>query len=318
VKDAVTTISGTGAGVRGHGTRLPRPPGSPSPARTRRTLMRGLPVLPSVILLLLFLAGPIAYCVYYAFTDMQLTGASGTRFVGFANFTKAFGNPDFLNAVELTLVFTLLSSIIGQNVLGLSLAALMGKASRRVRTVASTVVIVAWVLPEVVAAYLLYVFFRKEGELNAIIGFLHLPQQNWLYTLPIVAVSLANVWRGTAFSMLVYSAALKEIPTEITEAAEMDGTGRWQRLWYITLPMIRRSIGTNLMLNTLQTLSVFGLIYVMTRGGPGNKSQTLPLYMYEQAFQNSLIGYGTAVALMLLMVGALFSVLYLRLLKTEV
>ncbi|MEV2215828.1 sugar ABC transporter permease [Streptomyces sp. NPDC050997] len=281
-------------------------------------MIRGLPVLPSVILLLLFLAGPIAYCVYYAFTDMQLTGASSTRFVGFANFTKAFGNPDFLNAVELTLVFTVLSSIIGQNVLGLSLAALMGKASRRVRTVASTVVIIAWVLPEVVAAYLLYVFFRKEGELNAIIGFLHLPQQNWLYTLPIVAVSLANVWRGTAFSMLVYSAALKEIPTEITEAAEVDGTGRWQRLWYITLPMIRRSIGTNLMLNTLQTLSVFGLIYVMTRGGPGNKSQTLPLYMYEQAFQNSLIGYGTAVALMLLMVGALFSVLYLRLLRTEV
>ncbi|MEU1193932.1 sugar ABC transporter permease [Streptomyces sp. NPDC005859] len=312
-------MSGAGAGVRGHGTRLPRPSGAPSPVeRTRRTLIRGLPVLPSVILLLLFLAGPIAYCVYYAFTDMQLTGASGTHFVGFANFTKAFRNPDFLNAVELTLVFTLVSSIIGQNVLGLSLAALMGKASRRVRTVTSTVVIVAWVLPEVVAAYLLYVFFSRQGELNAILEFLHLPQQNWLYTLPIVAVSLANVWRGTAFSMLVYSAALKEIPTEITEAAEVDGTGRWQRLWFITLPMIRRSIGTNLMLNTLQTLSVFGLIYVMTRGGPGNRSQTLPLYMYEQAFQNSLIGYGTAVALMLLVVGALFSVLYLRLMRTEV
>ncbi|MFD7501315.1 carbohydrate ABC transporter permease [Streptomyces sp. NPDC059850] len=299
---------------------LPHPPGSPDPAgrRVRRTLLRGAPVAPSVILLLLFLAGPIAYCVYYAFTDMQLTGSSTTHFVGLDNFTKAFRDPDFLNAVVLTLVFTIVSSILGQNVLGLSLAALMRKASRRVRTVTSTVVIISWVLPEVVAAYLLYVFFRKEGELNAILGFLHLPQQNWLYTLPIIAVSLANVWRGTAFSMLVYSAALQEIPNDISEAAEVDGAGRWQRLWHITLPMIRRSIGTNLMLNTLQTLSVFGLIYVMTRGGPGNKSQTLPLYMYEQAFQNSLIGYGTAVALMLLAVGALFSVLYLRLLKTEV
>ncbi|MGW2328263.1 carbohydrate ABC transporter permease [Streptomyces sp. NPDC001700] len=299
---------------------LPHPPGSPSRAgrRVRRTLLRGAPVAPSVILLLLFLAGPIAYCVYYAFTDMQLTGSSATHFVGLDNFTKAFRDPDFLNAVVLTLVFTIVSSILGQNVLGLSLAALMRKASRRVRTVTSTVVIISWVLPEVVAAYLLYVFFRKEGELNAILGFLHLPQQNWLYTLPIIAVSLANVWRGTAFSMLVYSAALQEIPNDISEAAEVDGAGRWQRLWHITLPMIRRSIGTNLMLNTLQTLSVFGLIYVMTRGGPGNKSQTLPLYMYEQAFQNSLIGYGTAVALMLLVVGALFSVLYLRLLKTEV
>ncbi|WP_425473242.1 carbohydrate ABC transporter permease [Streptomyces montanus] len=314
-----TAVPGKGAGRRRAAARPPRPSGPPSPAaRARRYLLRGLPVLPSVILLLLFLAGPIAYCVYYAFTDMRLTGASGARFVGFDNFTKAFGDPDFFNAVVLTLVFTVVSSIIGQNTLGLGLAALLQKASRGVRSVASTLVLAAWVIPEVVAAYLLYVFFRKEGELNAILSFLHLPQQNWLYTLPIIAVSVANVWRGTAFSMLVYSAALREIPQEITEAAEVDGAGRWHRLWHITLPMIRRSIGTNLMLNTLQTLSVFGLIFVMTRGGPGNKSQTLPLYMYEQAFQNSLIGYGTAVALMLLVVGALFSVLYLRLLRTEV
>jgi len=312
-----TAVSRGGAGRRG--TRPPRPSRPPSPtARARRSLLRGLPVLPAVVLLLLFLAGPIAYCVYYAFTDMRLTGASGARFVGFDNFTKAFGDPDFFNAVWLTLVFTVVSSIIGQNTLGLALAALLQKASGAVRSAAATVVLAAWVIPEVVAAYLLYVFFRREGELNAILSFLHLPQQNWLYTLPILAVSLANVWRGTAFSMLVYSAALREIPQEITEAAEVDGTGRWQRLWHITLPMIRRSIGTNLMLNTLQTLSVFGLIFVMTRGGPGDKSQTLPLYMYEQAFQNSLIGYGTAVALMLLVVGALFSVLYLRLLRTEV
>ena len=87
---------------------------------------------------------------------------------------------------------------------------------------------------------------------------------------------------------------------------------------HITLPMIRRSIGTNLMLNTLQTLSVFGLIWTMTRGGPGNRSQTLPVFMYDQAFLKSLIGYGTAVALLLLLVGALFSVIYLRLLREEV
>ncbi|MBI0377038.1 sugar ABC transporter permease, partial [Streptomyces albiflaviniger] len=147
---------------------------------------------------------------------------------------------------------------------------------------------------------------------------LGLPSQNWLYTLPILAVSFANVWRGTAFSMLVYSAALSEIPKEITEAAEVDGAGGLGRFWHITLPMIRRSIGTNLMLNTLQTLSVFGLIWAMTRGGPGNRSQTLPVFMYDQAFNKSLIGYGTAVALLLLLVGALFSVVYLRLMREEV
>ena len=215
-------------------------------------------------------------------------------------------------------MFTVLSSLIGQNTLGLALAALMQRASKPVRTLTGGIVITAWVLPEVVAGFLLYAFFRREGTLNAILDWLHLPSQNWLFTLPILAVSFANVWRGTAFSMLVYSAALNEIPQEITEAAEVDGAGGLRRMWHITLPMIRRSIGTNLMLNTLQTLSVFGLIWVMTRGGPGGRSQTLPLFMYEQAFQNSLIGYGTAVALLLLLVGSLFSLVYLRLLRTEV
>ena len=297
-----------------------RPPTSPE-RRPRRTLPRALarllPLSPAVALLLLFLAGPIAYCAYIAFTDLQLTGQAHSSFVGLANFRKAFKDEEFLNAVWLTLVFTVVSSLLGQNTIGLALAALMQRASKPVRTLTSGIVVTAWVLPEVVAGFLLYAFFRREGTLNAILGWLHLPSQNWLFTLPILAVSFANVWRGTAFSMLVYSAALGEIPKEITEAAEVDGAGGWRRMWHIILPMIRRSIGTNLMLNTLQTLSVFGLIWVMTRGGPGNKSQTLPLFMYEQAFQNSMIGYGTAVALLLLLVGSLFSLVYLRLLRTE-
>lgn len=280
-------------------------------------LLRGMPLLPAVVLLAVFLAGPIAYCVYYAFTDMQLTGASGTHFVGFDNFTRAFGDSDFVNAVVLTLVFVVGSAVVGQNTLGLALAVLMEKATRPVRAVTSTVVIAAWVLPEVVAGYLMYAFFFQQGSLNAILRGLHLPQQNWLYTLPILAVCIANVWRGTAFSMLVYSAALNDVPQELVEAAEVDGAGPWQRLWRVTLPVIRRSVMTNLMLITLQTLSVFGLIYTMTRGGPGNKTETLPVFMYQQAFTSSLIGYGTAVALVLLVVGALFSAVYIRMLKME-
>lgn len=299
------------------------PPGTDGDRRSRgvppaaRSLVRGLPLLPSIVLLAVFLAGPIGYCVYYAFTDMQLTGASGTHFTGFANFTRAFHDADFLNAVWLTLVFVVGSAVVGQNTLGLALAVLMEKAARPVRSIVTGVVIAAWVLPEVVAGYLMYAFFYHQGSLNSILSALHLPQQNWLYTMPILAVCLANVWRGTAFSMMVFSAALNDVPQELTEAAEMDGAGPWQRFFRVTLPVIRRSILTNLMLITLQTLSVFGLVYTMTRGGPGNKSQTLPVFMYQQAFQNSLIGYGTAIALVLLVVGALFSAVYIRLLKLE-
>ncbi|MFJ6747377.1 carbohydrate ABC transporter permease [Streptomyces sp. NPDC091266] len=281
-------------------------------------LLRWSPLAPATVILLLFLAGPIGYCVYIAFTDTQLTGQESASFVGLANFRHAFADDRFRNAVVLTLVFTVLSSILGQNTLGLALAGLMQRASRPVRALTGAVVITAWVIPEIVAGFLLYTFFERRGTLNALLEWLHLPTQNWLFTLPIVAVSFANVWRGTAFSMLIYSAALAEIPQEVTESAQMDGAGGLKRLWHITLPMIRRSIGTNLMLNTLQTLSVFGLIWAMTRGGPGNRSQTLPVFMYDQAFMKSLIGYGTAVALLLLVVGALFSVVYLRLMREEV
>ncbi|MET8676769.1 sugar ABC transporter permease [Streptomyces sp. NPDC004647] len=296
----------------------PSPRAEGQPRRRPRSPLRWVPLAPATILLLLFLGGPIGYCVWIAFTNMQLSGSSSTDFVGMENFRRAFADDDFRNAVVLTLVFTLISSILGQNTLGLALAGLMQRASKLVRTVTGSIVIAAWVLPEIVAGFLLYAFFRREGTLNAILDWLHLPGQNWLFTLPILAVSFANVWRGTAFSMLVYSAALSDIPKEITEAAQVDGARGRQRLWHITLPMIRRSIGTNLMLNTLQTLSVFGLIWAMTRGGPGNRSQTLPVFMYDQAFMKSLIGYGTAVALLLLLIAALFSVVYLRLIRTEV
>ena len=112
-----------------------------------------------------------------------------------------------------------------------------------------------------------------------------------------------------------WRAALNDVPAEVTEAAKMDGAGGWQRLAFITLPMIRGSIATNLMLITLQTLAVFTLIYVMTAGGPTNRSTTLPIMAYEEAFRYSDIGYGTAIAVVMLIIGAAFSLAYIRLLR---
>jgi ABC-type sugar transport systems, permease components len=289
------------------------------PAKLKRAVGQGAPLGPAAVLLLVFLFGPILWSVYAAFTNASLSGAgaAASHFVGLANFKKAFAADGFYNSVVLTLVFTLISAIIGQNALGLMLALWMRKSLRLVRALGGAVVIGAWVLPEVVAGYLWYAFLAKDGSLNHVLSGLGLGTQDWLFSLPIVAVSIANIWRGTAFSMLVYSAALSDIPLEIEEAAQVDGASGWRRLVSITLPMIRRSIMTNLMLITLQTLSVFGLIFTMTRGGPGTKSQTLPLYMYEQAFSFGNLGYGTAIAIMLLLVGAVFSLIYLRALDVD-
>jgi multiple sugar transport system permease protein len=297
----------------------PTAPSSRSPRR-RGGLGRLVPMLPAVLLLGIFFAGPILWCFYSAFTDAALTGAaaSNPQFVGLANFRQLWADPQTLNAVWLTVVFVLGSAVLGQNLLGLVLALLMKGRNRFVRSIVGTIVVAAWVLPEIVGAFVWYAFLNPEGTLNAFLGAVGLPDQNWIYTIPIFAVILANVWRGTAFSMLVYSAALSDVPPELSEAAAIDGASGWKQLWYVTLPLIRRAIATNLMLITLQTLAVFTLIFVMTGGGPGTKSQTLPLLMYQQAFKFSQIGLGTAIALILLCVGGLFSVFYIRMLRPEV
>ncbi|HEY2671140.1 MAG TPA: sugar ABC transporter permease [Rugosimonospora sp.] len=281
-----------------------------------RRLVRFAPLAPALLLLVGFFAGPLLWSVYTSFTDMALTGSSTVNFVGLDNFTRLVHDPSFLHSLELTLVFVVGSAVIGQNTLGLLIALLLRGRSRVVRSALTGLVIAAWAVPEVVAAFCWYAFLYRTGTLNALLGHLGIAQ-NWLYTSPMLAVILANVWRGTAFSMLVYSAALSEVPPDLMEAASVDGASAWQRLRRITLPLIRRAIVSNLMLITLQTLAAFGLIFVMTGGGPGTASQTTPLYMYQQAFKFYQLGYGTAMALVLLAVGALFSAMYLRLIRLE-
>ncbi|WP_258062490.1 carbohydrate ABC transporter permease [Arthrobacter sp. B0490] len=261
--------------------------------------------------------GPVLWSVWGSFTNAALSGraASEPRFVGLDNYVALLGDPDFPNAVWLTVVFLLVSAVIGQNFLGLGLALLTATAPKIVRSVVATTVVTAWVLPEIVAAFACYAFFSSDGTLNALTGFVGLEPVEWLFAYPLAAVILANIWRGTAFSMMIYEAALNDVAPEITEAAVIDGAGGWKRLIFVTIPMIRNSISTNLMLITLQTLSVFTLIFVMTSGGPNQRSSTLPLFAYAEAFGLGKIGYGTAIATVMLLIGAVFSFLYIRVLK---
>ncbi|MEU6132496.1 sugar ABC transporter permease [Saccharopolyspora sp. NPDC047091] len=278
-----------------------------------------LPMAPAVLLLGLFVAGPILWSGYVSFTNAALTGAAATspEFVGPANFRRLFADPALWHSAWLTVVFTVGSAVIGQNGLGLLIAVLTRNRNRVLRNAVGVAVVSAWVLPELVAAFALYAFLNPEGTLNALLGAVGL-SQDWLFSAPLLAIVLGNAWRGTAFSMLVYQAALSEVPTELTEAAEVDGAGALRRFRHVVLPVIRRSVLTNLMLVTLQTLGVFTLIYVLTAGGPGDATQTLPLLMYDEAFELDEIGYGATISLVLLAVGALFAVVYARTLREEV
>jgi len=294
---------------------------SPRPRRQAgRGLGRLLPLLPAVALLATFLLGPILYSFYGSLTNRSMTGpnAADPQFVGLDNYALLFSSPGFWKSVWLTVLFVGASAVIGQNVLGMVLALLLRASAKPVQSVVGALVVCAWVLPEIVAAFASYAFFSGDGTLNIVLGWLGLDGPAWLFSFPMLAVILANIWRGTAFSMMVYSAALSEVPPEIVEAATMDGASGWQRFTRITVPMIRRSISTNLLLITLQTLGVFTLIWVMTGGGPGNESSTLPVLAYQEAFKFMQVGYGTAIATVTLLVGAAFSIVYIKALKPEV
>lgn len=288
------------------------PPSEPRVA-LRRRVGPVLPIVPAAAIMAAFFVGPILWAIYVGFTNQGLTGAAALnpQWVWFDNFEKLINDPDAHSAIARTVIYVLLV-VAGQNILGLGLALLMQKRNRIIKGIASAAVVCAWVIPEVVVAMLWYAFLNtRDGTLNTILEAVGLPGQSWLVEQPMVAIVVASVWRGTAFSLLIYSAALEEVSPESIEAAQVDGANWFQQLFFVVLPSISRLILTNLLLTTLQTLGVFGLIYALTGGGPGGQTQTLPLYMYEQAFRYNLIGYSSVVAIVLVVLGVVLSIFYL-------
>jgi multiple sugar transport system permease protein len=277
-------------------------------------------LLPATALLLVFLFGPIVQAVRVATTNQALTGphAINYGFTGLANFTELFADPDFHSALVVSAEYVI-ASVIGITATGLLLAYLMwhGVHPLIVRIV-SGVVIIAWVVPEIVAGFIWLAFGGSDGTLAMILQPIAGGGNDWLVRAPLVLVSIATIWATTAFSMLVFTAGLHGLPEEVLEAAIMDGANLWQRILRVELPMLRNTIGTTLILVTLSVLTDFTLIYTITGGGPGTATTTLPLYVFQQAITVTVLGYGTAAAVVLIAVAAVISILYVSLLRIEV
>ena len=272
---------------------------------------------PAVALLVVLFLGPVLYAFYIGFTNLALVGSRSRdySFTGLENVTRMLGDYVFINGSWLTILFVVGSAIIGQSVLGMLLAILLRRAVLPVRAVVGSVVVVAWVLPEITVALVWYAFSQAGGTLSLL---LQHPTTNYLVVVPMLIVSLANLWRNVAFSMLVFSAGLRNLPTEVLEAAEVEGASVWRRYRLVILPLLKPTIVTNLLLVTILNLSEFTLIYAMTQGGPGIETMTLPLYVYQEAFVFHQLGYGTAISLVLVLIGAVFSLLFVRASRSQV
>lgn len=274
---------------------------------------------PTWILLLVFFVVPMVMTVFFAFTNLSLTGAAAQNleFVGFENFSTMFNDPRFRVSVRRTITFLFFSAIVGQCLLGFMIAFLMRGKGKFIKRFVGIAVIAAWVTPEIVAGFNIVTFLAEGGTLNWFLGLFGADPVAWTWEFPMFSVIIANIWRGTAFSMMVFQAALDDIPKDIEEAAAVDGAKNWEIIRHITIPMVKGTIGTNMMLVTLQTLGVFSLIFTMTGGGPGDATMTLPIFMYNQAFISFRLGYGTAISLVLLLIGIIFSLTYMKVLKMK-
>ena len=271
-------------------------------------------VVPALALIGIFLVYPALWTLYLGLTNYRLTGVAAARpqVVGLDNYTHALSDPEFLNSLWLTLLYVLGSAVIGQSILGFALAWMMRSVPRVVRTVVESLVMLAWILPGSVVAFLwIALLDRDSGTLNALLG---TPGMAWLLEYPMLSIIVFNTWRGTAFSMLLFSAALNAVPPSQLETARMAGASGWQQLRDVVFPHIRGHVLTNLLLISLWTFDDFAP-YLITAGGPNGRSEILPVFVYQTAIFDGQLGFGSAISLIMLLINLVIAVIYLRLLR---
>lgn len=290
-------------------------------AGVRKNLTILLFLAPVLTLLAVWIIIPVAWNVYLSFTDKALVGVRAREFsfVGFANYVKISKDPSFYHSLNITLKFTIVSAIIGQLVIGLLLAVLLyGKIKGS--GIFSVFGLLPLAVPEVVFAFM-WVSMLAPGELgslNRIFSFFGVKPIAYLIEYPLISIIIANTWRGITFAMILFIGALRTVPPEVFEAAEMDGATGYRKFIYITLPMIKFMILFFLLMTTITTLNIFGGIYTMTRGGPGSATELLAIYTYFKAFKYFEVGLGAATSLILLAITLIFATVYIKLLKVKI
>ncbi|MEU6443794.1 sugar ABC transporter permease [Streptomyces sp. NPDC047046] len=302
------------------GTSVTKAPATHGPSHgrgARAALLRWCFVLPAVLYMLAFFGYPLVRNVVMSFQHYTprtfFTGEA--PFNGLDNWRKVFDNPLFTDSLGHTLLFVL-GSLLGQFVLGLALAVFFSRRFRLAGPVRA-LLLLPWLVPMVVSA----VVWRKlldqdTGVVNTLLTNLHLTDSpvHWLSSPGVALTSavLVNIWIGIPFNMVILYGGLQEIPRELYEAASLDGAGAWRTFRSVTLPMLRPVVTVVLVLGFMSTVKILDLILALTGGGPADSTQTLGTVTYQLSFQQLDFGQGAVVGNVLILVSAVFAVLYLR------
>ncbi|MFF9558507.1 carbohydrate ABC transporter permease [Streptomyces albus] len=284
-------------------------------ARRRRALREHVTaygfLCAAVVIFALFSWWPILRNVLLAFQDVDF--ATGNSWVGTANFTRLLRDPLLATAWRNTALFTAYALVLG--FLVPFLTAVLLNEFRHARAYFRVLVYLPVMLPPVVVALMWKWFYDPgPGLINEILRTLHLPASGWLdsSSTSLVSLVIVSTWANMGTATLIYLAALQTIPGELYEAAELDGANLWQRLRHVTVPQTRFVLLVLLLLQIVATMQVFTEPYVMTGGGPEDSTVTVMFLVYRYAFVYNDFGTASALSLLLLLVLAAFSALYLR------
>ena len=294
----------------------PAPPPSASaeppaePARTRRggrrrnryTATPLLLISINLVLFATFFIWPAAIGLAYSFTSY--TGVGPAPFVGLQNYQHLFQDDQFYAAVVRTLIYTG-CAVPMIFVASLGVAYLLISPYAKGKTVARAVFFIPWLISPIIAGVIWrWIFGENFGLANFIItefGGKAIPWQSNA-NLSLVVVLIATTWGNTAFNMLIFTAALKNVPTAYYEAAELDGAGAWQKFRRITLPAIAPTSFIVVLLTTLNSMKEYPLFKAINNGGPGNENNLVVQYIYNTGFRHAQIGYASAASFVLMLI----------------
>lgn len=275
---------------------------------------------PSLLMLLVFLVAPALWAAYVSLTNRALAGEAAVypRFVGLDNYAKLLRDPQFFHSIGISFQFVF-ATLATQFIVALLAALLLANRRVRGRGLFSALIVLPMIMPEVVQS-LVWVSMLAPGEygtLNRILTLVGIEPLLWLRRFPMTSLILINLWGGIGYAMVFFMAGLEIIPQELLEAAAIDGASSWQKLVFVTLPMMRYVILLWTLLTTLGTFGAFGWIFTLTRGGPGNATTIIGIYLYNESFKYFQLGYGSAAAMIVLLICLALALLYVRLLRVE-
>jgi len=272
--------------------------------------------LPAVVLLLVFLGYPLFRSLYLSM--FRWSGVGDPTFIGFAHFQRLFADPEFFIVVKNSFLFTLITAF-GQVVLGFFLAVAI---ERRVRGwgIYKIIFFLPAIIPRAITGSIwTRLYDPLIGPINPLLRDLGIHAPFWLSdnNWALISVALVAIWQYSGFPMLLMLAAMENISVEVHEAATLDGVSDWQRMRFIIFPLILPTITVVLMLQLIAGLKAFDLIWVMTRGGPGNATKSLGVALYEKAFEAQALGYASAWAVVMAVIIMTFSLIYQRYLRPD-